>query len=303
MPLRCGVLFSQSKPGPADTAHGVELRLLVRCSARGTGRASRVVLPLVLASALSGCGSREDLIIGVENFTPQKRDDFDGAELDASYWELASHTFEPNLAWFSPANAKVDHGMLVLSITADPSPANPMPNDVIKPYSAAEVRTRVSFLYGRFRARVRFAPGIGVVSAFWGFYDRYAASSGPQLDNQIVIESGIGKASEEPELRYTVQVPTGGPKPSEHPTDFDPAAGFHIVGYDWTPTEVRFFLDGESQLVVSGDAAAQLTQYQRLVMSAYPSKPDWLGTFDPAELPITAELDWIEISDYRGARP
>ncbi len=281
----------------------MELRLPTRCHTRSGGHAGRVVPLLVLASALLGCGSREDLIIGVENFTPQKRDDFDGPELDSSYWEVASHTFDPNLAWFSPTNAKIDHGMLVLSITADGSPASPLPNDVLKKYSAAEVRTQVSFLYGRFRARVRFAPGAGVVSAFWGFYDRYDASNGPQLDNQIVIESGIGKQADAPELRYSVKVPTHGPGSSERPTDFDPAAGFHIIGYDWTPAEVRFFVDGVSQLVVSGSAAAQLTQYQRLVMSAYPSASRRLGPFDPAILPVTAELDWIEISDYRGTRP
>jgi endo-1,3-1,4-beta-glycanase ExoK len=257
---------------------------------------------VLLTAALGGCGSREDLIIGVDDFTLERRDDFDGPELDLDYWELASHTFDPNLAWFSPANAKLDNGLLVLSITADPAPANPMPNEVPKPYSAAEVRTRASFLYGRFRARARLAPGVGVVSAFWGFYDRYAASNGPQLDNQIVIESGIPGASDEHQLRYTVTVPNAGTEASTEPAAFDPSADFHIIGYDWTPTEVRFYFDGKTRLVVAGEAASQLTQYERLVLSAYPSKADWLSDFDPKQLPLTAELDWVEVSSYKGPR-
>ena len=256
----------------------------------------------LLALSLAGCGSREDLIIGINDFTLERHDDFDGSELDLDYWELGSHTFDPNLAWFSPANAKLENGLLVLSITADPAPANPMPNEVPKPYSAAEVRTRVSFLYGRFRARARFAAGTGTISAFWGFYDRYSASNGPQLDNQIVIESGIPRASGVPELRYTITVPNDGSATTE-PAESDPSADFHIVGYDWTPTEVRFYFDGQTRRLVTGDAASQLTQYQRLVLSAYPSRANWLSDFDAKQLPLTAELDWVEISSYQGPRP
>lgn len=136
----------------------MKLRPLIRRQSR-SARSALIVVGL-LASASWGCGSREALIIGENDFRLERRDEFDGPELDLDYWELASHTFEPNLAWFSPANARIDDGHLVLSITADAAPANPLPNEVPKPYSAAEVRTRVSFLYGRFRARVRFASGL-----------------------------------------------------------------------------------------------------------------------------------------------
>jgi endo-1,3-1,4-beta-glycanase ExoK len=258
---------------------------------------------LGLASAPAGCGSREDLIIGVDDFTVERRDDFDGSELDLDYWELATHTFDPNLAWFSPANAKVSQGMLVLSITADQAPADAMPGEATKPYSAAEVRTRMSFLYGRFRARVRFAQGRGVISSFWGFYDRYSASNGPQLDNQIVIESGIPDDSPAHELRYTVNVPAGATDPLIEAPSLDPSSSFHVIGYDWTPTEVSVFFDGHRRRLADGDTASQLTQYQRLVLSAYPSGANWLSDFDPQQLPLTAELDWVEISEYKRPRP
>jgi beta-glucanase (GH16 family) len=280
----------------------VKLRPSIR--RRPLARARAVgLLTLALLPALAGCGSQNDLIIGSNDFRLERHDDFDGSELDLDYWELASHTFDPNLAWFSPANAKVDHGLLILSITADPAPAEPLPGETPKPYSAAEVRTRASFLYGRLRARARLAPGVGVVSAFWGFYDRYSASTGPQLDNQIVSESGVPKGATAAELRYTVSVPDASPSSEEQAPGFDPSAGFHVLGYDWTPTEVRFVLDGQTRLVLSGDTVAQLSQYQRLVMSAYPSKADWLSDFEPQQLPLTAEFDWVEVSSYQGPRP
>lgn len=257
-----------------------------------------VVLVAALAAALAGCGSSEDLVIGSNDFVLERRDDFD--ELDSSYWELASHTFDPNLAWFSPNNARVEAGSLVLTISAGQTPATPAAGETSKPYAAAEVRTRVAFLYGRFRARARFAPGMGIVSAFWGFYDRYAMSSGEAEDNQIVTE---GANVPEHAIRYAVSVPVGAPKPTQIALSFDPTAAFHEIGFDWTPTEVRFYLDGRVESTISGEAARALTQYQRLVLSAYPTSAEWAGTFDAAVLPVTAAFDWVETYSYSGPRP
>ena len=292
--------FLRSKSVAADTTHRVELRLPIRPQARGRNAVTTAIF-VSLASALAGCGSQADLIIGSNEFSFVRHDDFDGVELDRDFWDLASHTFDPNLAWFTPANAKVDGGLLVLSITAVPAPTNPQPGETPKPYSAAEVRTRAPFLYGRFRARARLAPGAGVVSAFWGFYDRYAA--GAQVDNQIVIESGIAKDAPEHEVRYTVNVPAAAPAPAREPLSLDPSTEFHVIGFDWTPSEVRFYFDDETQLVIAGAAATQLTQYERLVLSAYPSKADWLSDFDAQRLPVTAEFDWVEIAAFKGPRP
>lgn len=249
---------------------------------------------LVLTSALWSCGSRQDLIIGSDEFRLERRDEFDA--LDLSYWELATHTFDPNLAWFNPDNAKVEDGHLVLSITADAAASEPT-----KAYSAAEVRTRVPFLYGRFRTRARLARGTGVISAFWGFYDRYSNDTGEQIDNQIVIESAIAQGASDQQLRFTVDVPSDAPE-SATQTGFD-ADEFHELGYDWTPTEVRFFVDGQEQSRVSGDAAAQLTQYERLILSAYPTGAGWVSPFDPEQLPLTADFDWVEVYSYAPGPP
>jgi beta-glucanase (GH16 family) len=282
---------------------GVKVRPLIRRVACAARSASGVLGVLAVMCALSACGSKEDLIIGINDFTLERRDDFNGSALDSDYWALATHTFEPNLAWFSNANAKIEDGLLVLSITADAAPAEPMANEVPKPYSAAEVRTRDTFLYGRFRTRARLAPGGGVVSAFWGFYDRFSDSAGPQIDNQIVFETGIPNGETAHQFRYSVNVPIAPSGTDTQDAPSDPSAGFHVFGYDWTPTEVRFVFDGQTRLLIDGAAASELEQYQRLVLSAYPSGAAWLGDFDPKQLPLTAEFDWVEVWSYQGPRP
>jgi beta-glucanase (GH16 family) len=250
------------------------------------------VLFFVAAAALPACGSKEDLVIGRNDFVPLRRDEFDS--LDPEFWELATHTFQHNYAWFSPANARVENGMLLLSITNDMAPSEPLPGEIPKAFSAAEVRTRQSFLYGRFRTRARFAAGSAIVTSFWGFYDRYAMGTGVEADNQIVIEGGNAP---EHLLRYTVVAPSPAVTTNENPA-FDPSAEFHELGYDWTPDEVRFYMDGEMRAVVTGAAAEALTQSQRLLMSAYPRENGWQGTFDAGILPVVAAYDWVEISTY-----
>jgi beta-glucanase (GH16 family) len=288
--------------GAAPPAQKTKMAPRVTPTHSGHGRAGNeiggVLLLAAFASALPGCGSNEDLVLGSNDFVLERRDDFD--EIDFEYWELASHTFDPNLAWFSPANAKAEGGQLVLSITQEATPAMPAADQMPKPYAAAELRTRVSFLYGRFRARARLAPGVGIVSAFWGFYDRYDMGSGDPIDNQIVTE---GANTPDHTLRYAISVPTGAPQPTEVVPGFDLSSEFHELGFDWTPDEVRFYLDGELQSAVSGDAATGLRQYERLVLSAYPTSAAWTGAFDPTVLPVTAAFDWVEIYSYGVARP
>ncbi len=290
--------FYRSRRPDSDTPHEVQVRPLFPAPPAADGWSRKLVGGLLLAVSLLGCGSREDLVIGNLDFSVLRHDDFDGDALDSDYWEVATHTFPDNLAWFSTDNAKVVAGMLVLSITDVPSPNTPT-----KSFSAAEVRTRVPFLYGRFRARVRFAAGAGVVSAFWGFYDHYSMSSGTNLENQIVIESGFSDSLQTSALRYLINVPVDPLEPTTFAPGFEPSADFHVIGFDWTPTEVSFYLDGKAELVVTGPQATQLREYQRLVLSAYPSSAGWLGNFDPSRLPITAELDWVEVAEYRGPRP
>jgi hypothetical protein len=224
------------------------------------------------------------------------RDDF--KTLDPGRWELAEHTFEENYADFSAANAVTDGEFLRLGVRVKPAGSSG------KPYTAAEVRTWAEVTCGKFLVRARIAPGFGIASTFFGFYDFFQNPSAQDW-NEIVMESS---APSRIDYIYTLENPSlpGGKErvPSSGAVRFDATADFHVYGFEWTPSEVRFLVDGIAEQSLPAPIAARLNLPKRVVMSAYPSTrlaPN--RTFDPAVLPAEAWFDWIEVYRYLGSCP
>jgi beta-glucanase (GH16 family) len=224
------------------------------------------------------------------------RDDFD--TLDPGRWEVAEHTFEENLADFSTSNAVAEGGYLKLAVRVKP------PGSSGKPYSAAEVRTWATSACGKFLVRARIAPGNGVVSTFFGFHDFFQNASAQDW-NEIVMESSAPSRIDYVYTRENPSLPGGKDRvPSMDMLPFDAAAGFHVYGFEWTPTEVRFLVDGVVEHSLPADVAEDLNRPKRMVMSAYPStRLAPARSFDPSVLPTEAWYDWIEVYRYTGLCP
>lgn len=224
------------------------------------------------------------------------RDDFD--TLDPGRWELAEHTFEENYADFSAANAIAEGGFLKLGVRVKPSGSSG------KPYSAAEVRTWATFACGKFLVRSRIAPAIGVTSTFFAFHD-FFQNAAAQDWNELVIESSTPSRIDFVYTAENAQLPGGKERvPQTALLGFDASRDFHVYGFEWTPAEVRFLVDGLPQMTLPADAVSRLRLSKRVVMSAYPSTrlaPN--RSFDPAGLPTEAWYDWIEVYRYVGDCP
>ena len=267
-----------------------------------------LVMPLVAAASF-GCGAR-DLSIGLQErvedasvlgdvadagkFVLVWRDDFNS--LDPGRWETAEHTFEENYADFTAASAVTQGGLLRLGVRAKPAGA------LGKPYSAAEVRTWANFACGKFLVRARIAAGMGIASTFFGFHDFFQNASAQDW-NEIVMEAS---APSRVDYVYTVENPSasGGKErvSSAGSVDFDAAADFHVYGFEWTPDDVRFLVDGVARASLPAAIAGRLDRPKRIVMSAYPStRLAPARSFDPAVLPAEAAYDWIEVHRYTGA--
>jgi beta-glucanase (GH16 family) len=300
--------------GPAYTNLGALVLLGAGWAGKMTAlrprdRFRHFLFALVLSGPL-GC-AEQDLSIGWQDiggvdasigggdagrFAIVWRDDFD--TLDPGRWEVAEHTFEENYADFSTVNARTEGGFLKLGVRVKPS------GSTGKPYTAAEVRTWATFACGKFVVRSRVAPGFGVATTFFGFHD-FFQNAAAQDWNEIVIESS---APSRIDYVYTRENPSssGGKErvPLSASVSFDASAAFHVYGFEWTPTEVRYLVDGALTHALPLEIAADLTRPKRIVMSAYPStRMAPSRTFDPAVLPAEAWYDWIEVYRFTGPCP
>ena len=152
--------------------------------------------------------------------------------------------------------------------------------------------------------RSRVAPGFGVASTFFAFHD-FFQNAAAQDWNEIVIESTAPSRIDYVYTRENASSAGGKDRvPSTASVAFDAAASFHTYGFEWTPTEVRYLVDGAVAHSLASDVAADLLRPKRIVMSAYPSTrlaPS--RTFDPSVLPAEAWYDWIEVYRFNGPCP
>lgn len=230
-------------------------------------------------------------------FTLLFEDHFD--TLDTSRWQTASHTFDENAAQFDPSMVAVEDGFLRLGLdkTASPSAEG-------REYLGGELRTHDFFGYGRFEARIRFAPGSGVVSSLFTFYDHYADPDLPENWNEIDIEF-LGKNTSQ--LQFNVIHWNASNQKTTHErlatTGFDPSAEFHDYAVEWLPNAVNFYIDDELVHSQTDQIADFLKLDSRLMMNVWPvqNTPDltaWAGTFTPDSVPTAAYYDWVRVYAY-----
>ncbi|HET9955441.1 MAG TPA: glycoside hydrolase family 16 protein [Polyangiaceae bacterium] len=229
-------------------------------------------------------------------FTLSWQDEFE--TLDTARWQLQNFTWEGNQAQFTPQNAAVANGILTLSLTTAESGA-------AKPYLGVEMRSAKTLLHGKVSARMRFAKGPGVVSGLVLFYTPY-----PNCDwNEIDIEH-LGNSSTTSQLNAMVF--TGTPmancttsvSPTQDPQivnlGFDAEADYHVYDIEWTPSKIRYLVDG----AVLREWTRQIELMKRpltILLTIWASNSaSWAGAIGPTSVPARASIDWIRVYDWRG---
>jgi len=203
------------------------------------------------------------------------RDEFD--DFDTGRWQKANHDFPENAAQFTPDNAVVEGGFLKLRISNTPNNGHA--------YSAAEVYTNDTFTFGRFEARIRFAPGSGIVSSLFTYRDD--ANHGW---NEIDIEN-LGYITDGVQYNL-ISSPLGGGALTYQPkvvqTGFPPTADFHDYAIEWTPVDIRFYVD---EKLAWRDVQTRINQASRLRMNIWPTnnaKTTFAGPLDASKIPAEA---------------
>lgn len=235
----------------------------------------------------------------LEGFELVFHDDFD--TFDTSRWQKASHTFDDNAAQFAASQVTVAGGYLTL--TLEPSAA---PTADGRSLVSGEARTLESFSYGRFEVRARFAPGSGVVSSLFTYYDYWADPSLPENWNELDVEF-LGGHPEHVQFNVIHWNASDVYTSHEHewPAAFDPTADFHVYVIEWLPTVVNFYVDGALAHTQTDQIAEFLTLDQRMMMNLWPVQDtadlnSWAGRYESGSTPTSAHYDWARVYRYVG---
>jgi endo-1,3-1,4-beta-glycanase ExoK len=210
-------------------------------------------------------------------------DRFEVMDFDRWYisdgWINGSHQ---GCSWVQRNASILRPGTLQLEMRADPS--------VPSTQSCAEVQTRERYGHGTYEARIRPAAGSGVVTAFF----TYTGGSGGTPHDEIDFEF-LGKNSDKVQLNFFAS----GVGQHEKVVDlsFDATKEFASYAFQWRPDSLRWYINGRLVHEVSRGSVSALPMWPaKIFLSIWNGSQeivDWVGPFEPARLPLQAEVEWI----------
>jgi len=174
-------------------------------------------------------------------------------------------------------------GIMKLKIDTDGENASPK-------WSGAEYRSREFYRYGLYEVKMKPIKNDGVVSSFFTY-------TGPSDNNpwdEIDIEF-LGKDTTKVQFNYF----TNGAGNHEYLYNlgFDAYKEFHTYGFEWLPDSITWFVDGNPVHTATENIPSTSG---KLMMNVWPGTgvDSWLNPFD-GTVPLTAEYDWIRITQYK----
>jgi endo-1,3-1,4-beta-glycanase ExoK len=160
---------------------------------------------------------------------------------------------------------------------------------------SAELYRTDAYFYGRFEARLQFAPGEGVVSSFFLWKD---GSSSTTSWNELDFE----KINAACRLQSNIWTGTGTQSAEIDTPAFDICDGYHTYAFEWTPDYIAWFIDGTQIRKVTGSSVDDYTQNasQGMAMhfNVWVGNSSFGGTLDPSILPVNEYISWAQYSSY-----
>jgi beta-glucanase (GH16 family) len=167
-----------------------------------------------------------------------------------------------------------------------------------KPYASGEYRTAANYGYGRIEARFKAAKAAGTVAA--SLFTYTGPSAGDPWD-EIDIEI-LGKDTTKMQTNYF----TDGVGGHESIIDlgFDASTAFHTYAFEWTPSAIRWYVDGNLVLTENGSRGPLPTHPGKIMVNMWPGTgvQGWLGRFSYSG-PLYAQYDYIQYTADAGGGP
>ena len=152
-------------------------------------------------------------------------DNFDGTSLDTNKWDYRHY----NTQWSAsrPENVSVSGGNLHIALKKE--------NYNGMAYTGGGVISKQKFQYGYCEIRARLFGAKGWHSSFWG-YRGLNEIDGFEVDSIAPAKLDLSTIHYNPDFVADNTTTYDGP---------DTSQDFHIYGYEWTPTQVKYYVDGQ----------------------------------------------------------
>ena len=254
---------------------------------------------------------------GPGNFTKEWQEDFDGSSRPR-YWYTGTWASPLGYSAHRPENVLFTEGYAVLALTKSdhfPNAASlPLPPCRLLPtreapspstVASAELGTTASYKYGKFEASIQYGGADGVVSTF------FLWKKGSERSDVFWNELGFKKlgAACNGTCKMQVELVDGLPGPDRHvqtldASKLDVCSEFHTYAYEWTPTELRYTIDGVEVKKVTGSELGKFNDNVGEGMGVHfhlwPGNMSIGGRFSSRSLPVYQYIDWVRYSSYSG---
>ena len=159
----------------------------------------------------------------------------------------------------------------------------------------AELYRTQAYFYGRFEARVRYAPGEGVVSSFFLWRD---GSSSTTSWNELDFE----KINSDCRLQTNIWTGKGTQSAVINTPSFNICNDYHTYAFEWTPDYIAWLIDGTQVRKVTGASVTEYTQNASQGMSIHfniwQGDSSFGGNLSTATLPVYEYISWAQYSSY-----
>jgi beta-glucanase (GH16 family) len=217
-------------------------------------------------------------------------DEFDGQDLDLKKWTRGLGWWKGRQpALFSDKNVTVSDGKLHLTMSKEKLPEE-YEKLGYKDYTSACLYSKVRAHYGYYEVKAKPMNSAGS-SSFW-----FQVEDVPGWLTEIdVFEIGGGAEGFEHKVNMNLHV-FKTPKEKKHwsvggmwVAPWRLADNYHVYGLDWTPEEIKYYVDGVVVRTVEN------THWHQPLFLIFDSEtmPKWFGMPDDADLPSTYSIEYV----------
>jgi beta-glucanase (GH16 family) len=220
-------------------------------------------------------------------------DEFDQSALDTNKWTVGMAWWQGRQpAWFSPKNVEVRDGQLRLTMRKEAVPEQ-MQQRGYHDYTSAALHAKVRSFYGYYEVKAR-PMNSGGSSSFW--FQNVDEKAFPKWSTEIDVFELCGKSATHDRRDYMTVHVFSTPDEKRHwqiGTYWESpkrlAENFHVYGFEWNPSELRWFVDGVLVRTVEN------TQWHQPLFLTFDSEtmPEWFGMPNDSDLPSTFSVDYV----------